>query len=190
MVVGGSHLGSVKRRGKQFVWVLSVCPCEKMPVVTHYRPSQTAERGCRRTSKRRQRAADVSRLSLSLSASLVLSSCFRNFTKMRAFFREWATSRCNVAHADKWAPMMCACKREPRTHTMCRNTRLRTGCLVDHRHRTLHSKCTFSWQTCSVFHFKCPSSSSSSSLHFVLHKAIALKLCLLAFVYLLFGLFL
>lgn len=41
------------------------------------------------------------------------------------------------------------------------------GCLVDCHHRTLHSKCTFSWQTSSVLHFKC-----LSSLHIVLHKTI------------------
>lgn len=66
------------------------------------------------------------------------------------------TTRSSIAHYDKQAPK-CACTMTL-TLIQYRNTCVHTGCLVDSHRLTLHSKCTFSRQTCSVFHFKYPSS--------------------------------
>lgn len=170
-----------KSRGRQFVGVL--CPCVKMPVVTHYRLPQTAEWGCQRTSKCHQSAADVSGLFLSLSLCLLLypDECFSESEQPPAATLK---TRRNPPLLSPTNEQWCVRDNRRLTPTQCNNTRMHTGCLVDHHYRTLHSKCTFSWRTCSVFHFKCP-----LSLHFVLHKTIALKQCLLAFVCHLFGLF-
>lgn len=80
------------------------------------------------------------------------------FTHMTGFFfvpREEAAFCCNTGIqqnlpllSNKRRCLWFALMKRRRAHGV-------SVALVDYRYRPLHSKCTFSWQTCSVFHFKC-----------------------------------
>lgn len=127
----------------------------KMPVVTHCRLAQTAERGCRSTSKHSVCRWWIRPLFLSpfffFYKKSITSAALPRWVLLLFFSREEAACchntgvQQNPPSLTKQAPMCLIRADEPLVPVRS------LGCLVDHRYCPLHSKCTFSWQTCSVY---------------------------------------
>lgn len=94
---------------------------------------------------------------LPLPPSLSLSNITGTLSKWECFFREWVASCCS-SQTRHSPPLLTPanepwCARAHRRLTLAQrnNTQVHTGRLVDHHCRALHSKCTFSWRSCTVF---------------------------------------